>query len=134
MSTILLEISLLFSLTEGLAIQTHFNHRSFASPHRATSHEMKKRGIAGVVVGFPATSVTDSRSRFCLSAAHTQQDMEDALVKLNEVSSAFIQDISLSDLNTRPETNSIDTNLHYQVGDVLGLKYSKHGGTPYKRS
>jgi serine palmitoyltransferase len=46
---------------------------------------MKKRGIAVVVVGFPATNLTESRSRFCLSAAHTREDMEDALRKLDEV-------------------------------------------------
>ncbi len=46
---------------------------------------MKKRGIAVVVVGYPATSLTDSRCRFCLSAAHTREDMEDALKKLDEV-------------------------------------------------
>ena len=33
---------------------------------------MLKRSIAVVVVGFPATPIIESRSRFCLSAAHTR--------------------------------------------------------------
>ncbi len=46
---------------------------------------MTKRGVAGVVVGFPATSVIESRCRFCLSASHTREDLEDLLKKMDEV-------------------------------------------------
>lgn len=46
---------------------------------------MKKRGIAGVVVGFPATSIIESRSRFCLSASHTREDLEGVLKAMDEV-------------------------------------------------
>jgi len=60
----------------------------------AFSREMKKRGIAVVVVGFPATPILESRARFCLSASHTIEDLRRALAAINE------------------------------VGDLLGLKYS----------
>ena len=61
----------------------------------AFSRECKKRGVAVVVVGFPATPILESRARFCLSSAHSRADLERALVAIDE------------------------------VGDVLGLKYSQ---------
>jgi len=60
----------------------------------AFSREMKKRGVAVVVVGFPATPIIESRARFCLSASHTRADLDKALEAIDE------------------------------VGDLLGLKYS----------
>lgn len=53
--------------------------------HRALSRELKKRGIAIVVVGFPATTIIESRARFCLSAAHTRADIEQMIAALDEV-------------------------------------------------
>lgn len=61
----------------------------------AFSREMLARGIAVVVVGFPATPIIESRSRFCLSAAHTPEMLEKVLKAIDE------------------------------VGDILQLKYSK---------
>jgi serine palmitoyltransferase len=49
------------------------------------SRESLKRGLAVVVVGSPATEIIESRVRFCLSAAHTIEDLEKALQKLSEV-------------------------------------------------
>ena len=57
----------------------------FPGKNAAASREMKIRGIAMVVVGYPATSVTDSRCRFCLSAAHTREDLDNVLTAMNEV-------------------------------------------------
>ena len=51
----------------------------------AFSHELKKRGVAVVVVGIPATPLVESRSRFCLSAAHTREDLQTALAVIEEV-------------------------------------------------
>lgn len=51
----------------------------------AFSRECLKRDLAVVVVGFPAAPLLLSRVRFCISAAHTRQDLEDALVKIEEV-------------------------------------------------
>mmetsp|Transcript_13384 Transcript_13384/g.34216 ORF Transcript_13384/g.34216 Transcript_13384/m.34216 type:complete len:533 (+) Transcript_13384:46-1644(+) len=61
----------------------------------AFSREMKKRNVAVVVVGYPATPIVESRARFCLSSAHTREQLDDALAKISE------------------------------VGDILGLKYSR---------
>ena len=49
------------------------------------STEMLKRDIAVVVVGYPATPLTEPRARFCLSAAHTMEDVEIALKAIKEV-------------------------------------------------
>lgn len=41
--------------------------------------------LAVVVVGFPATSVLMSRTRFCVSAGHTREELDAALDKIQEV-------------------------------------------------
>jgi serine palmitoyltransferase len=46
---------------------------------------MLKRGIAVVIVGFPATSLTESRVRFCMSASHTKEMLDKALQAIDEV-------------------------------------------------
>mmetsp|Transcript_36556 Transcript_36556/g.97706 ORF Transcript_36556/g.97706 Transcript_36556/m.97706 type:complete len:512 (+) Transcript_36556:197-1732(+) len=51
----------------------------------AFSRECYKRGLAVVVVGFPATSVVLSRSRFCVSAGHTRADLEAAVKDIAEI-------------------------------------------------
>ena len=51
----------------------------------AFSRECLKRGLAVVVVGFPAVPLLLGRVRFCLSAAHTREMLEDALAKIDEV-------------------------------------------------
>ncbi|KAK4154193.1 pyridoxal phosphate-dependent transferase [Chaetomidium leptoderma] len=51
----------------------------------AFSHEMLKRKISVVVVGYPATPLISSRARFCVSAAHNKQDMDRILAACDEV-------------------------------------------------
>ena len=51
----------------------------------AFSREMLDRGIAVVVVGYPATPIITSRVRFCISAAHTEEDLKFALEQISEV-------------------------------------------------
>lgn len=51
----------------------------------AFSHEMLKRKISVVVVGYPATPLISSRARFCVSAAHNKDDMDRMLAACNEV-------------------------------------------------
>jgi len=51
----------------------------------AFSRECFERNLAVVVVGFPAAPLLLSRTRFCISAAHTLQDLEGALEKIDEV-------------------------------------------------
>jgi len=45
--------------------------------YRAFSRECRARGLGVVVVGFPATPITKTRARFCLSAAHTKEDIDE---------------------------------------------------------
>ena len=51
----------------------------------AFSHEMLKRKISVVVVGYPATPLVASRARFCVSAAHTKGDLDRMLAACDEV-------------------------------------------------
>ncbi|KAF2863178.1 serine palmitoyl transferase subunit [Piedraia hortae CBS 480.64] len=50
----------------------------------AFSHEMLRRKIAVVVVGYPATELIASRVRLCVSAAHTKDDLDRLLAACNE--------------------------------------------------
>ncbi|KAI9105624.1 pyridoxal phosphate-dependent transferase [Phlyctochytrium arcticum] len=58
------------------------------------SREMLKRGIAVVVVGYPATPIITSRVRFCLSAAHTMDDLKYALQMISEVGDDMVLKVS----------------------------------------
>ena len=51
----------------------------------AFSREMLNRKISVVVVGYPATPLISSRARFCVSAAHTKDDMDRLLAACDEV-------------------------------------------------
>lgn len=51
----------------------------------AFSRECLKRGLAVVVVGFPAVPILMSRARFCISAAHTKEDLDNALEQIDEI-------------------------------------------------
>jgi serine palmitoyltransferase len=51
----------------------------------AFSHEMLRRKISVVVVGYPATPLVSSRARFCVSAAHTKDDLDRMLAACDEV-------------------------------------------------
>ncbi|XP_041866627.1 serine palmitoyltransferase 3 [Melanotaenia boesemani] len=51
----------------------------------AFAREMLERKIGVVVVGFPATPITEARARFCVSAAHTRDMLNQVLHHLNEV-------------------------------------------------
>jgi serine palmitoyltransferase len=51
----------------------------------AFSHEMLKRKISVVVVGYPATPLISSRARFCISAAHNKDDMDRILQACDEI-------------------------------------------------
>jgi serine palmitoyltransferase len=51
----------------------------------AFSRECLKRKLAVVVVGFPAAPLLLSRTRICISAAHTREQLDDALEKISEV-------------------------------------------------
>ncbi|KIH55128.1 hypothetical protein ANCDUO_14719 [Ancylostoma duodenale] len=46
---------------------------------------MLARGVGVVVVSFPATDMTESRCRFCISAAHTKEMLDKVLDSVSEV-------------------------------------------------
>ncbi|MCJ1480148.1 serine palmitoyltransferase component [Schaereria dolodes] len=51
----------------------------------AFSHEMLKRKISVVVVGYPATPLISARARFCVSAAHNKDDLDRVLAACDEI-------------------------------------------------
>uniref|UniRef100_A0A0A9WV63 serine C-palmitoyltransferase n=1 Tax=Lygus hesperus TaxID=30085 RepID=A0A0A9WV63_LYGHE len=51
------------------------------------SRKCLERGLAIVVVGYPATSLLENRIRFCVSAAHTREDLQFTLDVLEELCS-----------------------------------------------
>eukprot|EP01026_Neomeris_dumetosa_P001984 TRINITY_DN105158_c0_g1_i8.p1 TRINITY_DN105158_c0_g1~~TRINITY_DN105158_c0_g1_i8.p1 ORF type:complete len:409 (-),score=22.40 TRINITY_DN105158_c0_g1_i8:83-1309(-) len=51
----------------------------------AFSRMCLERGVAMVVVGFPATALLEGRARICISAAHTKEDLDRALEVIDEV-------------------------------------------------
>jgi serine palmitoyltransferase len=57
----------------------------FPSKVAAFSRECLARGVAVVVVGFPATSIIYSRARFCISAGLEREDIDKAIAVIDEV-------------------------------------------------
>lgn len=51
----------------------------------AFAREMLERKVGVVVVGFPATPITEARARFCMSAGHTREMLNEVLHHLDEV-------------------------------------------------
>jgi len=47
--------------------------------------EMLARKVGVVVVSFPATEMTESRCRICLSAAHTKEMLDEVLKAISEI-------------------------------------------------
>jgi len=56
----------------------------------AFSRECVSRGLATVVVGFPATPIIEARARFCLSAAHTKKMLDKALDTINAIGDGLL--------------------------------------------
>lgn len=56
----------------------------------AFSRECLRRGLAVVVVGYPATPIISSRARFCVSAAHTREDLDEVIRIVNEVGDLLV--------------------------------------------
>ncbi|XP_063957601.1 serine palmitoyltransferase 2-like [Lytechinus pictus] len=57
----------------------------YPSKLAAFARECRKRGLAVVVVGFPATPIIEGRARICLSASHTIEMLDEALKIMDEV-------------------------------------------------
>lgn len=89
----------------------------------AFSHEMLKRKISVVIVGYPATPLVSARVRFCLSAAHTKDDLDRLLEACNEVGEAL--DVKYSSgigggAEPLPEGGSPDMEKPYRRVDDSG--------------
>ncbi|KAG7230026.1 hypothetical protein INR49_009746 [Caranx melampygus] len=69
----------------------------------AFAREMLERKIGVVVVGFPATPITEARARFCLSAAHTRAMLDQVLHHLNEVGDNLCLKFSRRKYSSRPD-------------------------------
>ncbi len=52
----------------------------------AVVRTLTSRNVAVVGAGFPATPIMAGRIRFCLSAAHTKQQLDYALTVIDEIS------------------------------------------------
>uniref|UniRef100_A0A671YS15 serine C-palmitoyltransferase n=1 Tax=Sparus aurata TaxID=8175 RepID=A0A671YS15_SPAAU len=69
----------------------------------AFAREMLERKIGVVVVGFPATPITEARARFCLSAAHTRDMLNQVLHHLNEVGDTLCLKFSRQKYSPQPD-------------------------------
>eukprot|EP00095_Tigriopus_kingsejongensis_P001395 maker-scaffold205_size259573-snap-gene-1.42 protein:Tk01395 transcript:maker-scaffold205_size259573-snap-gene-1.42-mRNA-1 annotation:"serine palmitoyltransferase 2" len=50
-------------------------------------HELYERNIATIGVGYPATDIAAERTRFCVSASHTKEMLDECLAAIDEVGS-----------------------------------------------
>lgn len=62
-----------------------YSHVSVLFVVSAFGREMLKRNVAVVVVGFPATPLIESRTRFCMSASHTREQLDKASKNNNSI-------------------------------------------------
>ncbi|XP_029305957.1 serine palmitoyltransferase 3 isoform X1 [Cottoperca gobio] len=79
----------------------------------AFAREMLERKIGVVVVGFPATPISEARARFCLSAAHTRAMLNQVLHHLNEVGDGLCLKFSRLKYSSCPD-------LHEETDSELG--------------
>ena len=78
---------------------------------------MKKRGIAIVVVGYPATPIISSRVRFCLSAAHSKEDLDYVLHCISDIGN----DMDMKVSTERPARDFVFENAQSYADKHLGL-------------
>lgn len=90
----------------------------YPSKVAAFSRECLSRGLAVVVVGFPATPLLMSRARFCISAGHTKEELERALIILDEIGTRLVikygmeeevKGTKVTHVKTKKEANSKKT-------------------------
>ena len=63
-------------------------HILIISGFSAMARKCLDKGLAVVTIGFPATSIIESRARLCLSAEHTKE-MLDKVSTLNTVNTLY---------------------------------------------
>ncbi|PRP81534.1 hypothetical protein PROFUN_10896 [Planoprotostelium fungivorum] len=81
------------------------------------SRELLKRGITIVVVGFPVTTLMLSRIRFCISAAHSREDLDWALEQINELGVRCKLNYGLKD-HTRRQITASDVTSKRNINKV----------------
>ena len=72
----------------------------------ACSREMLKRGVALVVVGFPATPLLTARIRVCISACHTKEDLDFALDMFADIANVCLLRYATDNENHLEEAKS----------------------------
>eukprot|EP00798_Chlamydomonas_sp_ICE-L_P019243 gene19243-25873_t len=68
----------------------------------AFSRFCMERGLAMVVVGFPATALLLSRARVCISAAHSREDLDYAVEALDDVTGMCMMRYEMSNRKEQP--------------------------------
>lgn len=58
--------------------------------HRAMGRMCRERGIGLVLVGFPATPITETRIRVCLSAGHTKEMLDKVRSKFSGITELIV--------------------------------------------
>lgn len=53
--------------------------------YRAFSRRLLDKGVAVVVVGYPATPINQCRARFCMTSHHSKEDLDFALDAILDV-------------------------------------------------
>ncbi|XP_041726242.1 serine palmitoyltransferase 3-like [Coregonus clupeaformis] len=86
----------------------------------AFSRAMLKRKIGVVVVGFPATPITEARARFCLSASHTKAMLDQVLFDLNEVGDDLCLKFSQRKYSPRPQQHNNNDGTGQSANILIG--------------
>ncbi|PLW51637.1 hypothetical protein PCASD_00575 [Puccinia coronata f. sp. avenae] len=79
---------------------------------------LQRYSIVVVIVGYPATPLVSGRVRFCVSAAHTKQDMDQILIATNEIGEAL--GMKLNWHRTKSSGWTIDKVIHSATELVAG--------------
>jgi serine palmitoyltransferase len=79
----------------------------------ACSREMLKRGVAVVVVGFPATPLLTARVRVCISACHSKEDLDFALEMFGNIAELCALNLASQ------ETNA----MHLKLAKSRGIQF-----------
>mmetsp|Transcript_42828 Transcript_42828/g.67134 ORF Transcript_42828/g.67134 Transcript_42828/m.67134 type:complete len:678 (-) Transcript_42828:871-2904(-) len=97
-----------------------------ASKIPAFSRECLKRNLAVVVVGFPATPLIKSRVRFCISAAHTEEDLIDALKLIDVIADRVMIKYKFSGRPNVAPTSVVQSQSKAHSMDVIGEWDAEH--------
>jgi len=79
----------------------------------ACSREMLKRGVAVVVVGFPATPLLTARVRVCISACHSKEDLDFALEMFGNIAELCALNLACQETNT----------THLKLAESRGIQF-----------